>query len=167
MPEQPVSQRPALFACALVLRAPDVFLDADLRWAGDLTELAPGAEVEAGGDGRLLGGANPFHVRTEVREPAEDVGRAGNRTLSVARGALGAGLDGGLLFDRVGNGLELFGDHAASASFAARYPVAIAIPPRDFVPDGSYPAIAPPAINTLRASGLPFSSAGWSRSVSA
>src|SRR6202035_3839354 len=51
MPEQPVAQRPSFFARALVLGAPDVFLNADLRWAGDLTELAPGAEVESGSDG--------------------------------------------------------------------------------------------------------------------
>src|SRR2546427_1440605 len=159
-PEHPVAQGASRFTGTLVLGAPDVLLDADLRRAGHLAELAAGAEVEAGRDGGLLRRAKPFHVRTQRLGTPEDFGRPCDGTHSVARGALGAGLNRGVLFDRVRYGLELFGDHAASASCAARYPVAIAIPPRDLVPDGSYPAIAPPAQNTLRASGLPFSSAG-------
>src|SRR6266550_8395626 len=166
-PEHPVPKAAALFAGALVLGAPYVFLDADLRRAGHLAELASGAEVEARGDCRLLRRAKPFHVRAEGLGTSKDIGRPGNRTDGVAGGALGAGLDRGVFFDGVGRRLEFFGDHAASASCAARYPVAIAIPPRDLVPVGSYPAIAPPAQNTFRASGLPFSSAGWRRSVSA
>ena len=159
-PEHPVPKAAALFAGALVLGAPDVFLDADLRGAGHLAELAAGAEVEARGDGGLLRRAKPFHVRAEGLGTAKDIGGASNRTNGVAGGALGAGLDGGFFFDGVRRRLELFCDHAASASRAARYPVAIAMPPRDLVPDGSYPAIAPPAQNTFCASGLPFSSAG-------
>src|SRR2546430_2028344 len=159
-PEHPVPKAAALFAGALVLGAPDVFLDRDLRRAGHLAEFAPGTEVEPWSDGRLLRRPKPFHVRAEGLGTAKDIGGASNRTDGIAGGALGAGLDRRFFLDGVRRRFEFFGDHAASASCAARYPVAIAIPPRDLVPDGSYPAIAPPAQKTFRASGLPFSSAG-------
>src|SRR5438128_3826017 len=137
VPEQPIAQGAALLTGALVLRAPDVFLDADLRWAGDFAKLATGAEVEAGGDRRLVRVSVPFRFGPQGLRATEDLGGSGHGTHRVASRALGAGLDRVLLFDRVRECLPVFGDHAAIASCAARYPVAIAMPPRALMPVGS------------------------------
>src|ERR1700731_3201729 len=120
--QQPIAQGAPLLPGALVLRAPDVLLDADLRWARDFAELASRAEVEAGGDRRLMRVSITFRFGPQEFGTAEDLGRAGDRAGGVAGGALGAGLDRLLLFDGVGKYLPVFGDHAAIASFAARYP---------------------------------------------
>src|SRR6266550_6514315 len=117
--QHPVAEAPSFFTGALVLRSPDVFLDADLRRARDLAELAPGTQVEAGRDRGFLWRTKSLEVRTERLGTAEDVGCAGDRADGVASGALGTGFDGGFFFDGVGRWLELFGDHAASASWAA------------------------------------------------
>ena len=137
VPQQPIAQRAAFLPGALVLCAPDVLLDADLRWAGDFAELAAGTEIEPGGHRRLVLVSIAFRFGSEELRPAEDLGRSGHRAHGVAGRALGAGLNRVLLFHRVGVGLEVFGDHAAIASCAARYPVAIAIPPRALMPVGS------------------------------
>src|ERR1700730_3697159 len=165
VPQQPIAQRAAFLPGALVLCAPDVLLDAHLRRAGDFTELAAGAEVEAGGHRRLLLVSVAFRFGSEELGPAEDLGRAGYGAHGVTGRALGAGFDWVLLFDGIGEGLQVLGDHAAIASCAARYPVAIAMPPRALMPVGSYPAIPPPATNTFEASGWTSLSPGGSRSL--
>jgi len=120
MAQQPIAQGAALLAGALVLRAPDVLLDADLRWAGDFAELATGAEVEAGGDRRLVRVSVALRFGSQELRTTEDLGRAGNGTNRIAGCALGAGFDRVLLFDRVGERLQVVSDHAAIASCAAR-----------------------------------------------
>src|SRR5438132_4935295 len=94
-PEHPVAQAAAFLAGALVLGAPDVLLDADLRRAGHLAKLASGTEVEARGDGRLLRRAKPFHIRAERLRTPKDIGGSRHGADGIAGGALGAGLDGG------------------------------------------------------------------------
>src|ERR1700693_5283323 len=165
VPQQPIAQGATFLPRALVLGAPNVLLDADLRRAGHFAELAPGAEVEAGGDGRLVLVSVAFRFGTKGLGTAEDLGRASHRAHRVAGGALGAGLDRLLLFDRLGERLQVVSDHAAIASCAARYPVAIAMTPPALMPVGSEPAIPPPATNTLAASGWPSLSIGCSRSL--
>src|SRR5207244_4923646 len=135
--EHPLAKCAAALLGPLVLRAPDVFLDRHLRRAGHLAEFATGAEVEAGSDRGFLVRTVALGFRAEKLGTSEDVGRACHRAHRVAGRALGAGFDGRLFLDGVGERLGLFGDHAAIASWAARYPVAIARPPRDLVPTGS------------------------------
>src|SRR5438067_10889441 len=52
--EHPITECATLLLGALVLCPPDVLLDRDLRWTGHLAQFATGAEVEPGGDGRLV-----------------------------------------------------------------------------------------------------------------
>src|SRR5438132_617644 len=112
-------------------------VDGQLRRTGDFAELAAGAQVEPRRDRGLGLRAVALRFGAEELRAAKDVGGSRHRADGVAGGALGAGLYRRRLLDRVGKRANLISDHAAIASLAARYPVAIANPPRDLLPTGS------------------------------
>jgi hypothetical protein len=120
VPQHPVPQRPTLVAPPLVLGAADVALDADLRWAGDLAELAARTEIEARHHRRFLGQAESLRLWTERLRAAKEVRLPGDWANRIARGALGAGFQRRRFLDGVGAGFEFLDDHAANASCAAR-----------------------------------------------
>ena len=77
-------------------------------------------QIEPGGHRGLMLVAIAFRLRPEVFGAAEDLGAAGDGAHRIAGGALGTGFDRRLLLDRIGDEIEVVGNHAAIASCAAR-----------------------------------------------